>query len=186
MNSCSGIKSFETDLRHETFGDELLFWTIVYEFPQKLVCFLLNMLPNYEYKSRFAKSFVNHYSRISMMLAKFRRGDESPSSSRSSTTAHDHLSNCVVHVSVQLFSNEPLAEKLCREDHLLHVMITSLRTTIEGSSSMDDDWSGEGPYLSGILVKSTLQSSSSSCNHHFVVRCDHYIMRKHTYWPLGI
>lgn len=37
-------------LKHKCFLEELLFWTINYEFPQKLVTFLLNMLPDQDYK----------------------------------------------------------------------------------------------------------------------------------------
>lgn len=37
-------------LKHKSFLEELLFWTIKYEFPQKMVTFLLNMLPDQEYK----------------------------------------------------------------------------------------------------------------------------------------
>lgn len=39
----------------------------------------------------------------------------------------DTLSNRVVHMSVQLFSNESLALKMVEELSLLHVMIISLR-----------------------------------------------------------
>lgn len=37
-------------LKHKCFLEELLFWTIKYEFPQKMVTFLLNMLPDQDYK----------------------------------------------------------------------------------------------------------------------------------------
>ena len=37
-------------LTHHTFLEELVFWTVKYEFPQKLVCLLLNMLPDSQYK----------------------------------------------------------------------------------------------------------------------------------------
>lgn len=168
------INAFEKDLTHSSFAEEFLFWTIVYQFPQKLVCFLLNMLPDSTYKAAFAESFVHHYSRVSLMLARFRNLDDGSGHSLSRPSPHDLLSNCVVHVSVQLFSNEPLAAKLCRDQHLLHVIIASLRATIEGSGAGDD--------VRGILVNSRLQSSAR--NRHMVVRCDHYIMRKHSYWPL--
>lgn len=47
-------------LKHKSFLEELLFWTIKYEFPQKMVTFLLNMLPDQEYKvSTFFPSFLN-------------------------------------------------------------------------------------------------------------------------------
>ncbi|KAI1295772.1 E3 ubiquitin-protein ligase UBR3 [Halotydeus destructor] len=170
------ISGFEKELVHNSYAEEFLFWTIVYEFPQKLVCFLLNMLPDIRYKEAFAESFVHHYSRVSIMLAKFRNLDDTPGTNRPS--AHDLLSNCVVHVSVQLFSNETLAAKLCREQHLLHVIIASLRATVEGSPSV----TGAADDVRGILTPSRLQVASR--NRHQVVRCDHYIMRKHSYWPL--
>lgn len=48
-------------LKHKSFLEELLFWTIKYEFPQKMVTFLLNMLPDQEYKVSmfFSPSFLN-------------------------------------------------------------------------------------------------------------------------------
>ncbi|RWS24069.1 E3 ubiquitin-protein ligase UBR3-like protein, partial [Leptotrombidium deliense] len=167
------IKAFDKDFNHTTFVEELLFWTVVYEFPQKLVCFLLNMLPDADYKEAFAEAFVYHYSRISMMLATFRNGDDGITHSNK-PSAHDLLSNCVVHVSVQLFSNENLVAKLCEQQHLLHVIIASLRATIEGTEERERN--------DGILVKSMMQDSK--LNKHKVVKCDHYIMKKHSYWPL--
>jgi len=65
-----------------------MFWTVAYEFPQKLVCLLLNMLPDPDYKEALTRAFVLHYSRISMMLER--------------STDPDTLSNRVVHVSVQV------------------------------------------------------------------------------------
>ena len=35
---------------HRTFLEEFVFWTAKYEFPQKIVCWLLNMLPDPKYK----------------------------------------------------------------------------------------------------------------------------------------
>lgn len=74
----------------------------------------------------FTRAFVLHYARISRLLV----GSSDP----------DTLSNRVVHVSVQLFSNEELATKMAEELHLLHVMVVSLRDM-----------------MSKILVPSTLQ-----------------------------
>lgn len=155
---------------HSTFVQELVFWMVIYNFPQKLVCFLLNMLPDSKYKEAFAKSFVQHYSRISMMLANFRNYDDTTSTG-GKPSAHDLLSNCVVHVSVQLLSNENLAVKLCQNQELLFIIIASLRATIEG---------GQGQASN--LIPSTLQNEAR--NRHRVVRCDHYVMKRHSYWPL--
>ena len=44
------ILGLAEDLKHKTFLEELVFWTVKMEFPQKLVCFLLNMLPDKQYK----------------------------------------------------------------------------------------------------------------------------------------
>lgn len=44
----------------------------------------------------------------------------------SSSNSVDQLSNRVVHVSVQLFSNKFLAEKVVREQNLLHIMVKVL------------------------------------------------------------
>jgi len=59
-----------TRLVHTTFLEELLFWTVKYEFPQKLVCLLLIMLPDQQYKEVFTRAFVFHYWRMSTMLDK--------------------------------------------------------------------------------------------------------------------
>ena len=93
--------------------EELVFWTVAYEFPQNLVCLLLNLLPDPDYKEVFTRAFVLHYSRISMMLER--------------STDPETLSNRVVHVSVQLFSNESLAERMVDQLKLLHVMVISLK-----------------------------------------------------------
>mgnify|MGYP003350028765 CR=1 FL=1 len=74
----------------------------------------------------FTRAFVLHYARISRLLV----GSADP----------DTLSNRVVHVSVQLFSNEELAMKMVDELHLLHVMVISLKDM-----------------MSKILIPSTLQ-----------------------------
>ena len=162
-NQCT-LKLDNHEFSHSTFVEELLFWTIQYEFPQKLVCFLLNMLRDSDYKQLFARSFVYHYSRISMMLANFRNNDDG-NQNTNKPTAHDLLSNCVVHVSVQLLSNESLAFKLCEEEHLLFILIASLKATIEGS---DLDYSN--------LTSSQLQDADK--NQHKVVKCDHHVMKK--------
>lgn len=42
--------SLQEQLIHRTFLEELVFWTVKFEFPQKVVCLLLNMLPDPDYK----------------------------------------------------------------------------------------------------------------------------------------
>lgn len=49
--------SLQEQLVHKTFLEELMFWTVKFEFPQKVVCLLLNLLPDPEYKVRVKKIF---------------------------------------------------------------------------------------------------------------------------------
>ena len=90
----SDCPALTAELRHTTLLEELVFWTVKYEFPERLVCLLLKLLPDTQYKEALTRSFVRHYSRVSMMLMKSHNSDK--------------LSNRIVHVSVQLFSNEEL------------------------------------------------------------------------------
>lgn len=64
-------------------------------------------------QEHLTRTFVMHYSRIPSVLEMSRDPDT--------------LSNRVVHMSVQLFSNESLALKMVNELSLLHVMIISLK-----------------------------------------------------------
>lgn len=143
--------SLQDDLIHSTFLDELIFWTVVYEFPQKLVCLLLNMLPDPDYKESLTRAFVLHYSRIAMMLEK--------------TRDPDTLSNRVVHVSVQLFSNKALALRMVDDFKLLHVMVICLKYM-----------------MNKILIENTLHTATK--NFHMVVDCARQVMKEHCYWPI--
>ncbi|XP_044253038.1 E3 ubiquitin-protein ligase Ubr3 [Tribolium madens] len=105
--------SLHKNLVHKTFLEELVFWTVMFEFPEKVVCLLLNMLPDPDYKEALMRAIVLHYSRISMMLER--------------TNDPENVSNRVVHASVQLFSNESLALRMTEQLNLLHVMVVSLR-----------------------------------------------------------
>ncbi|XP_053948183.1 E3 ubiquitin-protein ligase Ubr3 [Anastrepha ludens] len=138
-------------LVHTTLLEEFIFWTFKFEFPQNLVCFLLNMLPDQDYKEHLTRTFVMHYSRIPSVLEMSRDPDT--------------LSNRVVHMSVQLFSNESLALKMVKELSLLHVMIISLKLM-----------------MSKILIQNTLHDPNK--NFHFVIDCTRQVMKDHCYWPL--
>ncbi|XP_023311445.1 E3 ubiquitin-protein ligase Ubr3 isoform X2 [Anoplophora glabripennis] len=143
--------SLQENLVHKTFLEELVFRTVKFEFPQKVVCLLLNMLPDPDYKEALTRAFVLHYSRISMMLER--------------SVDPDTLSNRVVHVSVQLFSNESLALRMTEHLNLLHVMVVSLKYM-----------------MSKILIKNTLHDQNE--NFHYVVDCGKPVMKDHCYWPL--
>uniref|UniRef100_A0A803T6Q2 E3 ubiquitin-protein ligase n=1 Tax=Anolis carolinensis TaxID=28377 RepID=A0A803T6Q2_ANOCA len=138
-------------LKHKCFLEELLFWTIKYEFPQKMVTFLLNMLPDQDYKIAFTKTFVQHYAFIMKTLKKSHESDT--------------MSNRIVHISVQLFSNEELARQVTEECQLLDIMVTVLLYMMESC-----------------LIKSELQDEENSL--HVVVNCGEALLKNNTYWPL--
>nr|XP_018904322.1 PREDICTED: E3 ubiquitin-protein ligase UBR3 isoform X2 [Bemisia tabaci] len=145
------IPGLQENLSHSTFLEELVFWTVKFEFPQKIVCLLLNMLPDQEYKESLTHAFVLHYSRISMMLER--------------SSDPDTLSNRVVHVSVQLFSNKTIASTMVENLYLLHVMVISLKYMMQK-----------------ILIPNVLHNAEK--NMHFVVDCSQQVMKDHCYWPL--
>lgn len=67
----------------------------------------------FSFQQKLTEAFVVHYSRIAMVLERAQDPDT--------------LSNRVVHVSVQLFSNEELAVRMTEHLSLLQVMVVSLK-----------------------------------------------------------
>ncbi len=63
----SDIGGLTNPLKHTSLLEELLFWTVKFEFPQKIVTFLLSILPDDDYK-------VSHISNMfrPLYLADFR------------------------------------------------------------------------------------------------------------------
>uniref|UniRef100_A0A4W6FP90 E3 ubiquitin-protein ligase n=1 Tax=Lates calcarifer TaxID=8187 RepID=A0A4W6FP90_LATCA len=151
LSSSTKDPSIIESLKHKCFLEELLFWTIKYEFPQKMVTFLLNMLPDQDYKITFTKTFVQHYVFIMKTLMKSHESDT--------------MSNRIVHISVQLFSNEELARHVTEECQLLDIMVTVLLYMMESC-----------------LIKSELQDEENS--RHVVVNCSEALLKNNTYWPL--
>ncbi|XP_063285782.1 E3 ubiquitin-protein ligase UBR3 isoform X4 [Pelobates fuscus] len=151
LSSSTKEHSIMDVLKHKCFLEELLFWTIKYEFPQKMVTFLLNMLPDQDYKVAFTKTFVQHYAFIMKTLKKSHESDT--------------MSNRIVHISVQLFSNEELARQVTEECQLLDIMVTVLLYMMESC-----------------LIKSELQDEENGL--HVVVNCGEALLKNNTYWPL--
>uniref|UniRef100_A0A336M7M7 E3 ubiquitin-protein ligase n=1 Tax=Culicoides sonorensis TaxID=179676 RepID=A0A336M7M7_CULSO len=145
------LPALSENIQHKTLLEEFTFWTFKFEFPQNIVCFLLNMLPEQDYKEHLTRTFVMHYSRIPTVLEM--------------SNDPETLSNRVVHMSVQLFSNESLALKMVEELSLLHVMIISLKLM-----------------MSKILIENKLHGTDK--NWHFVIDCAKRVMKEHCYWPL--
>lgn len=71
----------------------------------------------YNLQIAFTKTFVQHYAFIMKTLKKSHESDT--------------MSNRIVHISVQLFSNEELARQVTEECQLLDIMVTVLLYMME-------------------------------------------------------
>ncbi|XP_048579140.1 E3 ubiquitin-protein ligase ubr3 isoform X3 [Nematostella vectensis] len=151
FSSSSSYDSLDED--HRTYLNFMMDFVTKYEFPQRLVTFLLHLLPCKEYKESFTKVFCQHYQMIARALV----SSDGPSV--------EQLSNRVVHVSVQLFSNKELAEKMVLEQNLLHVMVKVLHDMVR-------------PALKEVKGGDQLLS------YQLVVNCDNRALSHHCYWPI--
>jgi len=141
------------DIVNRTFLDFLMDFVTQFEFPQKIVTFLLHLLPSTAYKEAFTRVFCQNYQKIAKVLVV-----------NSNSNSVDQLSNRVVHVSVQLFSNKILAEKVVREQNLLHIMVKVLHD----------------------MARPTLVTfrRGDTISNHAVVNCESRALKNHCYWPI--
>lgn len=94
--------------------DELLFWMVKYQIPERLLKFMLTLLTDMDFKKTILPSFLDIYV---MMVVQWSRA-------RASLERRNSLR--LVHLSVQLFSNGQLAERAISQYHLLEIVISSL------------------------------------------------------------
>ena len=97
--------------------DELLFWLVKYQIPERLLKFFLMLLTDLQFKKAMLPVFLQIYG---MAVAQW-------SQARGSAERRHSLQ--LVHLSVQLFSNGQLAKQAIEQHHLLDVMLSSLFTT---------------------------------------------------------
>lgn len=157
------MKAFCDLLTPKNFIDELMLWTIVFEFPQKLVCFLLSFLMNCEYKKTFSRAFVNLYPRIVMSLCSPKK--EPSRYSRQARDSYEQFSRRILPISIQIYNDSELTRLLSEEEYTLHSIIYCLRIAIEGSS-VDK--------IKGVLKPNPLCANSKTAPK--VVSCDHPIV----------
>ena len=74
----------------------------------------------FSFQEHFTLVFCQHYQKIAKAIV----------TTSGTREVVEQLSNRVVHISVQLFSNKQLAEKMVREQNLLHVMVKVLHDMI--------------------------------------------------------
>ncbi|ELU10689.1 hypothetical protein CAPTEDRAFT_220674 [Capitella teleta] len=152
-------KNFGLDspLNHKTLLEELLFWTVKFEFGQKLVTLLLSILPIDHYKAAFTKAFMEHYSRISVALV----------SSSDQAVVRSRISSRVLHISVQLLSPESLAVSMMKRHNLLPIITGSLWYMMRSIRTLSPFNDGPGS------------------GRHMVVDCAKEVLKDHCYWPIN-
>ncbi|XP_035688806.1 E3 ubiquitin-protein ligase UBR3-like [Branchiostoma floridae] len=118
--------------------------------PQTYKNFTYGSTPSVQ-KDAFTRTFVQHYSRVSVVLVK--------------ASDADTMSNRVVHISVQLFSNEDLTRQMVETHQLLEIVLAALVHMMEN-----------------IQIQSALHDPDH--NFHMVVNCSSSTLKDHRYWPL--
>ncbi|CAF3003113.1 unnamed protein product [Rotaria sp. Silwood2] len=94
--------------------DEILFWLVKYQIPERLLKSLLMLLTDLNFKSLCIRSFLNIYGMIIDRLIHCQNSRERMNSSR------------LVHMSVQLFSNSNITVQAIKEYHLMELILSSL------------------------------------------------------------
>ena len=152
------FKDVVVEAKYVNMLNESIYWTIKYEFPENLVKFLLSLLPEQDYKIEFTRSFVTHYMFISRQIL---------------TSGSEQLNSRVVHISVQLFSNESITKIALEKYSLLPIFISTLYNIIT---------------TTGVLKLSEIQDnrkvgSITGSFRHYVVDQDCQIFQENLYWP---
>nr|CAB3260717.1 uncharacterized protein LOC100175735 [Phallusia mammillata] len=129
---------FDRPLQYRRYLDELTYWIVRYEFPEPLILILLNLLPDLKFKCEFARSFTQHYSRIA--------------SSLTNSVDVSQLSNRVVHISVQLFSNDEIALTLTNDAHLLQIFMIAAHNII--FPILEPSTTGESDFHQCVMTQS--------------------------------
>jgi len=143
---------FGKNRMYTRFIDELAFWIVDFEFLEPLILFVLNLLPNARMKKEFSVAFINHYSRIARNCQNPRNKDA------------NKLAERIVHVSVQLFSNEEIAFQLAQNNHLVEVFIISLHN---------------------VICMNIVPSKTSKFDNHYVVAIPSDRNKQNAYWPIA-
>lgn len=125
---------------------------VEFSYPQKLVNFVLSLFPHEPFKGAFADAFVLTYTRTAALSVR--------------QSENSHMSNRVIHISVQLLSNRQLALELITKRKLLRIIVVSFYNMVKNC-----------------LVRSSVHTAAPE-NAHFVANCGNAIMNNHSYWGL--
>ncbi|CAF4311703.1 unnamed protein product [Rotaria sp. Silwood2] len=167
-SASNSLLPFDTSLR--TMLDEIMMWCVTANLPEDLVRFLLSLLPDFNFKLLFTETFLRFYGVIAQSLI-----DESLSDS-------SEIPSRLVHISVQLFSSNIIAEYAMKKCHLIEVILSCIWRMFVPSidqDKQDDDVDDD----ENILKVHPLALISES-NVGMVLDVEHRLIVKNVYWPL--
>ncbi|VVC34687.1 Zinc finger, UBR-type,Zinc finger, RING/FYVE/PHD-type,Zinc finger, RING-type [Cinara cedri] len=104
-------------IKHTNFLEEIVFWSLKYEFSQQMVFLLLYMLPDANFKKALIEAFCKQYSIITHLMETAKN--------------HETISKNLVYISSQLFGNEDLALLVVNQQDMLRVTLSNLRSMMK-------------------------------------------------------
>ncbi|CAF1683274.1 unnamed protein product [Rotaria magnacalcarata] len=158
---------FDTSIR--TMLDEIMMWCVTAGLPEELIRFLLSLLPDFNFKLLFTETFLRFYGVIAQSLIGESLAETSEIPSR------------LVHISVQLFSSNIIAEYAMKECHLIEVILSCIWHMFVPSvdhDKPDDDDDDEN------ILKTHPLALTNDANTGMVVDVEHRLIVKNVYWPL--
>ncbi|CAF0813761.1 unnamed protein product [Adineta ricciae] len=159
---------FDTSL--QTMLDEIMMWCVTTHLPEDLVRFLLSLLPDFSFKLSFTETFLRFYGVIAQLLVEESHLDTSEIPSR------------LVHISVQLFSSNIIADYVMDKCHLIEVILSCIWRMFVPSTDQDkqdDDDDDES-----ILKTHPLAITNEDTPGAMVIDVEHQLIVKNVYWPL--
>ncbi|CAF3370307.1 unnamed protein product [Rotaria sp. Silwood1] len=122
-STSNSLIPFDTSLH--TMLDEIMMWCVTANLPEDLVRFLLSLLPDFNFKLLFTETFLRFYGVIAQSLV-----DESLSET-------SDIPSRLVHISVQLFSSNIIAEYAMEKCHLIEVILSCIWHMFVPSTDQD-------------------------------------------------
>lgn len=100
-------------IEHTNFLEEIVFWTLKYEFSRQMTFLLFYMLPDANFKKGLIEAFCVLYSMKTHLME--------------TTKNHETISKNLIYISNRLFGNEDLALLVVNQQNMLSVTLSNLR-----------------------------------------------------------
>ncbi|UJR15883.1 hypothetical protein I4U23_002808 [Adineta vaga] len=170
MNDDTSNHLIPFDISLHTMLDEIMMWCVTTRLPEDLVRCLLSLLPDFNFKLAFTETFLRFYGVIAQLLIDESHLETSEVPSR------------LVHISVQLFSSNIIAEYAMEKCHLIEVILSCIWRMFV--PSVDQDKQDDDDDDESILKIHPLATMNEDTTTGMVVDVEHQLIVKNVYWPL--